>query len=118
MFLVTRYRRFLRLYLMILADRLQTDHVKVGPFEIRGHDAVISLDPKRAWVSTRDYDSEDINRIERMFEFIADDRGFKLLHVWVAREIGTDVDFDDFLTAPQYATQRLRAFDEVEGLAG
>lgn len=116
-FLVTRYRNFLRGYLLILADRLQTDDVKLGPFEMRARDPVISLDPRQPDASTEEYDSEDVNRIERMFEFIANDSGLERLQDWMANAVGTETIFDDFLTAPEYATQRKQAFEQVEGLA-
>ena len=116
LFLILRYKTFLRRYLTTIADRLETDHVKFGWFEVRAQDQVIVLDPAKADKSSTSYDSDDVNRIERMFEFIADNGGFEALRQWAATAVGTGVDFDDFLTGPEYATQRAKAFAEVKGL--
>ena len=100
----------------ILADRLKDDHVKTPWFEIKRNDQVIKLDPEDPSGSTFDYDSFDINRIERLFEFVSSDKGFDRILDWTLQNLGEEVDIEDFLTLPQYASARERAFADVEGL--
>ena len=117
LFLVFRFRRFLSIFLLTMANRMCTDHVKFGWFEIRPNDQVIVLDPKDAAESTLQFDPLDIQRMERLFEFIDDDENFERLVKWVETNLGPNVDLEDFLTLPKYANDRARAFEQVEGLA-
>jgi hypothetical protein len=116
-FLVLRFRRFLKLVLTTVADRVQTDHLKLGWFEIRHDDQIIVLDPQSVRESTLSIDEKDVGRIERLFEFIDDARNFDTLALWVARNVEEAADIEDFLTQPIHANSRERAFSEVEGLA-
>lgn len=112
-FLVTRYRTYLRSFLDTIAARLQTDHVKLGPFEFTPKSDVIALDPANVDESTEHYDPQDIERIERLFEFIADASGFGRLRAWVDEHLREDLEIGDFLTSPEYATQREEAYRAV-----
>lgn len=109
-------RSFLGSFLWTLADRIKTDHVKLGWFEIRPNDEVLVLDPQNVGESTNEFDPADIQRIERMFEFIETEANFARLNEWGGTEIGIDVDIEDFLTLPVYASERAQAFERVEGL--
>jgi hypothetical protein len=112
-FLVTRYRKFLRIFLDTIASRLQTDHVKLGPFEFTPKSDVIALDPDDVDESTEHYDPQDIQRIERLFEFIADPAGYDRLITWMNEHLGKALDIGDFLTYPEYANQREEAYRAV-----
>lgn len=117
LFLVIRFRRFISRFLWVIADRLERDHVKFGWFEIRANDQVTVLDPDESSESTLEFDPLDIERIERIFEFIADAANYDRLVQWLNKTYGNTLDIEDFLTLPEYASERERAFEEVEGLA-
>lgn len=117
LFLVYRFRGFLSKFLLTIADRIRTDHVKFGWFEIRPNDQVLVLDAEDASESTSEFDPSDIQRIERMFEFMADEDNFWRLMKWVETNVNSNLDIDDFLTLPIYDKDRERAFEQVEGLA-
>ncbi len=117
LFLIFRFRRFLSTLLLAIADRIRTDHVKIGWFEIRPNDQVIVLDAEEAAESTLELDPSDIQRIERMFEFLDDGDNFWRLVKWIETDVSQTVDIEDFLTLPIYASDRARAFEQVEGLA-
>lgn len=116
LFLVLRFRTFIRRFLTILADRLPHDHVKIGMFELRPNDQVVVLDHAKASESTEPYESEDVYRIERIFEFAADANGYARLVEWLRSANLTDIDVVDFVSLPEYALERLRAWNEIEGL--
>lgn len=115
--LIYRFRRFIRHYLWIIADRLEKDHVKFGWLELKPNDQVTLLDPSRSGESTLEFDPADVERIERIFEFIDDAGNFAKLKVWIRNTYGRAVDIEEFLTNPSYATHRLEAFRQLEGLA-
>jgi hypothetical protein len=117
LFLVIRYRIFLRRLSLILVDRLETDHIKFGWFEIRPNDQVIVLDPEDAADSSLQFEPVDIQRIERIFEFINTEENFDVLREWMNKTLGPALDIEEFTTLPAYARERERAFAEVEGLA-
>lgn len=110
LFLVIRYRRYLRSFLDTIATRLQTDHVKLGPFEFTPKSEVIALDPEDVDESTEHYDPADIERIERLFEFISDASGFGKLRAWVNENVEDALNIGNFLTDPDYATHREEAY--------
>lgn len=116
-FLVVRFRRYLRSYLSTLADRLQTDHVKIGAFELTPNSPVWVLDPDEADESTYRFESDDVQRIESIFEFIRTDNGYREVEKWLNENAGRALDIDDFITLPVYASLRMRAFKEIEGLS-
>jgi len=113
LFLVIRYRVYLRSFLDTISARLQTDHVKLGPFEFTPKSDVIALDPADVDESTEHYDPQDIERIERLFEFISDASGFGKLSAWVNEHVDDAMEIGDFLTAPEYAIQREEAYRAV-----
>lgn len=119
LFLVFRFRWFLRRFLLILASRAQTADVRLGPFELTGgFDKVLVLDPNEAEASSPSVDSTDVQRIERIFE-VADgseeELWARLIDWWVSVSDETS-EFVDFLESPDYVEYRERAFNEVEGL--
>lgn len=105
-FLVTRYRTFLRKFLDTIATRIRTDHVRIGMFEMTPNSEVIALDPETVGDSTDHYEPADIERIERLFEFIAQPDGFRKMTTWMNEQVSETLEIADFLTAPEYATQR------------
>lgn len=117
MIIIFRFRRFIRHYLWVIADRLERDHVKLGWFEIRANDQVTVLDPSESGESTLEFSPDDIARIEAMFEFIGDAGNFTKLEAWVNQTFAGSLDIESFLTMPGYASERKQAFSEVEGLA-
>lgn len=118
LFIILRFRAFLRTFLTILLDRLPHDHLKIGMFELRPNDQVLVLDREGADGSTEPLEPADVNRIERIFEFIADDEGLDRLVDWLVATNFEHIDIVDFVTLPQYATERERACNEIEGLKG
>ena len=112
-FLVIRYRRYLRLVLDTILARLETDHVKLGPFELTPNYEVLRLDPDEVGESTSDYSSEDIVRIEKLCEFIADEANLHKLALWVNDRIDPALIVSDFLTLPEHAIGRAQAYDEL-----
>lgn len=116
LFVILRFRVFIRRFLNILADRLPHDHVKIGMFELRPNDQVLVLDSDAASDSTEAFDPADVHRIERIFEFTADDEGFFRLVEWLETSNLSQIDVVDFVTLPQYAEERERAWSEVKGL--
>lgn len=115
--LVFRFRRFIRHFLWVIADRLERDHVKLGWFEIRANDQVTVLDSSGSGESTLEFSPEDIDRIEGIFEFIDDAENFDKLEAWLNQTYGGALEIESFLTLPAYASQRAQAYTEVEGLA-
>lgn len=75
------------------------------------------LDPDESSESTLEFDPLDIERIERIFEFIADAANYDRLVQWLNKTYGNTLDIEDFLTLPEYASEREKAFTQVEGLA-
>jgi len=117
LFLVLRFRRFIRHFLWVMADRLERDHVKIGWFEIRANDQVTVLDPSDAGESTLEFSPDDIDRIEGIFAFINDAENFDRLKAWLNQTYGGALEIESFLTLPAYANQRELAYTQVEGLA-
>lgn len=113
-FLVFRFRKYLKSYLETIAERLRRDHVKIGPFELTPNSDVIPLDPEEADTSTEHYEPEDIERIEKIFEFIAETANMRKLEEWVESEVGSSVEIADFVTFPEYAKQREQAVGELK----
>jgi hypothetical protein len=112
-FFLVRYRGYLRRFLDTVAERLKTDKVKLGPFELTPNSEVIALDPEDAAESTETYAPEDIERIERLFEFITEPGEFRKLADWVAQNVDPKLDIGSFLTEPPYATQREQAYQAL-----
>ena len=106
LYLVTRYRGFLRHFLETIATRLRTDHVKIGMFEMTPNSDLIALDPAFVNQSTEHYEPADIERIERLWEFISEPDGYDKLVTWMNEELDETLDMVEFLTEPRYATQR------------
>ncbi len=116
LFMLLRFRFFIRRYLEILAHRLETDHVEFGIFKLRPNDEVIVLEKDSATASTERLDAADVDRIEQIFEFIADAAGLAELEDWLKRADLTHIDIVDFLTLPRYAPERELAWNAIEGL--
>lgn len=116
LFVLLRFRFFIRRYLEILSDRLETDHVEFGIFKLRPNDQVIVLEKDSATDSTERLDAGDVDRIEHIFEFISDAAGLEYLEEWLKRADLTHIDIVDFLTLPQYAHERELAWNAIEGL--
>lgn len=112
------FRRHLQSILATLAERMRTDNVRFGIFELTSNADVIVLDPADAGESTDVFDPADIHRIERMFEFIsATDDGLERLQDWLNQSGAETLDVVELLELPIYAPLRERAFAEVEGLS-
>lgn len=77
---------------------------------------VWSLDPATVNDSTFPFESADIQRIEAIFEFMSTDSGEMAVRQWVNQNLPYGLDIDDFITLPQYANYRERAFNEIEGM--
>lgn len=116
LFIILRFRAFIRRFLTILLDRLPHDHLKIGIFELRPNDQVLVLDRDGVAESTEPLKPADVNRIERIFEFIADADGFDRLVEWLATADLAHIGIVDFVTLPQYEVLRERAWNEIEGL--
>lgn len=115
-FLVLRFRRFLRLFLDTLLERFQTDHIKTPLFELTPGSPVVFLDPVKVDESTEDFSPDDIQRIERIFESLDEPEGFSRIDAWLNEKYRGALSVEDFATDPKYANAREAAFTEIEGL--
>ncbi|API58073.1 hypothetical protein BSL82_01155 [Tardibacter chloracetimidivorans] len=116
-FLVYRFRRYLRVFLGTIANRLQTDHIKIGTFEFTPNSPVWVLDPDEVDESTFAFDGDDVRRIEAIFEFVGQNDGYHKVMKWLNQATTGSLKLEDFVTRPEYATLRARAFREIEGLS-
>lgn len=116
LFVLLRFRFFIRHYLEVLADRLETDHVKLGIFELRPNDQILVLEKNSATASTEQLEAADVDRIERIFEFIADTAGLAYIEEWLKRSNLAHIEIVDFLTLSKYAQEREKAWNAIEGL--
>ncbi|MBT2246181.1 hypothetical protein [Sphingobium sp. BHU LFT2] len=115
-FLVFRFRISIRRMLNILIERFKTDHVKTPLFELTPNSQVMVLDPDEVDESTDHYESADIQRIEAIFAFIGTEDGWEKISRWINQNFGQTLDIEDFVTSPDHAKDRERAFIEIEGL--
>ncbi|MBY0519935.1 MAG: hypothetical protein K2P79_05865, partial [Sphingomonas sp.] len=113
LFLIVRFRAYLRLILDTLVSRLPHDNLKFGPFEMTANSEIYVLDPDEADESTYRYETEDIQRIERLFEFISKTENYDKLRSWLNQNVDRKLDVGDFLTLPTYANERQRAVTEL-----
>lgn len=91
--------------------------MKIGWFELRPNDQILALDPNASDQSTVHLEPADVQRVERIFEFIGSDAGYWRLIQWVNEKVDAELDIEDFIMMPEYANERERAFAEIEGLA-
>jgi hypothetical protein len=115
-FITLRFRIFIRKFLNTLLERIKTDHVKIGLFELTPNSPVMVLDPVDVSESTDHYDSDDIQRIEAIFSFIDTESGWEKISEWVNQNFDPTLDIEDFITHPDHAKERAQAFDDIEGL--
>jgi hypothetical protein len=97
----------------ILADRLRHSNIRVGQLEITSNAEVVNLDKSAVELGQEPYAPDDIDKIERLFEFIAEEGGFVALSKWVADNMGPAMDIDNFLTLPDYASDRAAACEAL-----
>lgn len=107
-FLVFRFRRYLRIVLNTIADRLVTDHVKLGPFELTPNSEVIVLDGTEPDADSP-YSGDDLDNIERLFEFIGAKDGLDKLDGWIAANLNDRPSVVEMLTTPSYSEARVQA---------
>lgn len=115
-FTMLRFRLFIRQFLYTLLNRFKTDHVKTPLFELTPNAPVYVLDPDEVDESTEHFSSDDIQRVEAIFEFIAKPAGYFALEKWLNEKFSGALDIEDFVTDPTYANERALAFNEIEGL--
>lgn len=114
MVLTIRFRHFIGRFLNTVADRLGTDRVKFGPFELTPNSQVYSLDPAQA-DPARGVEPDDVVNMETLFEFISDSAGEARLLAWMRQALGTSVNLVDFLTEATYAVERANAVADLKG---
>lgn len=114
-YFLSRYRGHVRRVLDTMAERLKKDKVKLGPFELTSDSQVITLDPEDVNESTETFTAQDVERIERFFEFITEQANFGRLADWVSQNVDPNLDIGSFLTEPPYANQREQAFQALIG---
>lgn len=107
-FLVFRFRRYLRIVLNTIADRIETDHVKLGWFELTPNSEVIVLDGAEADEDSA-YTAQDLENIERLFEFIGESDGLDNLAAWIAANVNEMPSVVEMLTKPSYSEAREQA---------
>lgn len=112
--LTIRFRHFIGRFLNTVLDRLGTDRVKFGPFELTPNSQVYSLDPAQA-DPTAGVEPDDVENMETLFEFISDSAGEARLLAWMHQVLGTGVNLVDFLTEATYAAERANAVADLEG---
>lgn len=71
---------------------------------------VIVLDREHSDDSTVDLSPEDTERIEKIFEFIADTSNMLKLVDWMNKNLDDELEIWDFVTLPEYATEREMAY--------
>ena len=115
-YFLSRYRGHVRTVLDTVADRVRTDKtVKLGPFELSAGADVISLKPEEASESTEPLTIEDMLRIDRILEFIAEPANRDILAAWMRQNVGPSVTIDSFLTESTYVTQREQSVQALIG---
>ncbi|MFL6739308.1 MAG: hypothetical protein ACJ8E4_08660 [Sphingomicrobium sp.] len=118
-YFLTRYSAHLKGFLDTVSERLKRDRVKMGPFELVPNTEVIALDRQAVNQSTETYLPDDIERVERLFEFITEPDNFSRLLEWMAKNVDPDVEVGSFLTEPPYANQREAAYAAlIDGIKG
>lgn len=105
-FLIVRFRLYLKRILDTITSRMTTDDFKIGPFEMTANSQVLVLDPDGGQATALGDALDDIDHIDRLLEFIADVDGLAKLKMWVGDKVGTGVDMEDFVTEPTYASDR------------
>lgn len=115
--LIFRFRRYIRIFLNTVADRLVTDHVKIGPFELTPNSQVIRLDGDDT-PDDSEYAPDDLHRMEQLFEFIADPSGDDRLRSWVGQRFNSELELVEFLMDPAYADDRAQAVRDLIGEEG
>lgn len=114
LFVVVRFRRYIRNFLNTLSERLVTDHVKLGPFELTPNSEVIRLDGKDDDLDSG-YSVDDQANIELLFEFISEPANDAKLQLWLNEKLGRELSLVDFLTEEPYAEARDRAVSDLMG---
>lgn len=115
-FLILRFKRFLSQFLNTLLDRLKTDDIKTSFFELTANSPVYVLDPEKVGESTETFSPEDTQRIELIFEFMDEPGGFDRICAWLREKYAGRLTLDEFVTDPDYAKERIAAFEEIAGL--
>jgi hypothetical protein len=110
--LVFRFRKYLRNFLETLLDRLATDNVKTPWFEFSAKADVNNLDPASG---STDFNASgsDVANVEKLFEFIGANDGWDRLASWLFDNDLKDLPMEDFLTGPEYASQRNTAYNAL-----
>lgn len=114
LFVVIRFRRYIRNFLNTLSERLVTDHVKIGLFELTPNSEVIRLDQK-ADDEESGHTIADQANMELLFEFISEPANDATLQVWLNENFGPALSLVDFLTEEPYAGARARAVSDLMG---
>ena|GEM_PF-3847432 len=109
-FLVLRFRIFLRAFLEAIAERLPHDDLEFGAFKMSKHTRVVSLAEDDSDGSASEiHDQEKRRRIETLFEVLGTDDGAEALVRWIVENMPRDIDIEDFLTNDLYDNQRAQA---------
>jgi len=109
LFLILRFRAFLRTFLQTLADRLVTDDVKIGPFELTANSEVLVLDANELDPSS-EFTGDDVTHIEALFEFMGEKGNEARISQWLNENGLQTLDIVDFLTEAIYADRRAEAY--------
>jgi hypothetical protein len=109
LFVILRFSRELSQLIEVLADRVRNDTIRWGSAEITKNTNVVTLDPAAAGNSTDEYEPDDIDTVEKLFELMATEDGYIMLSKWVGDHMGSALAIDNFLTLPKYASERAAA---------
>lgn len=112
LFLIIRFRIYLRTFLQTIADRLVTDDVKIGPFELTANSEVLVLDADEIDPGG-EFTGDDVTHIEALFEFIADKGNETRIFQWLNENGLHTLDIVDFLTEAIYAEPRAKAYEAL-----
>lgn len=99
-----------------LAARFANDDIKIGSIlEVTRNTLVVPLDGNAPAAESDVFSAEDRQLIERMLEFVGESDGneWKLI-AWIANNVGSAIEPEAFITQPQFAEQREKAYKELQ----
>lgn len=99
-----------------LAARFANDDIKIANMlEVTRNTRVVPLDKNAGAAGSSDLSASDRELIEHMLEFVgeSDENEAKLIE-WIATNIGSAIEPEAFITQPQFAEQREKAYKELQ----
>jgi hypothetical protein len=115
--IVYMLRRPLRRAAHALADRIGTDDLDLWGLGVRKGDRAIPLDRAAAQAESSSFTPDDVDVIERLYEFAGDSaQNAGLLMDWISHHVDPKLDPVDFMSEPVFAGERRSAYVELVGV--